>query len=369
MIPYGHQSIDDDDITAVIAVLRSPFLTQGPAITEFEALVCELTGARHAVAVSSGTAALHAAVHAAGIGSGDVLWTSPLSFAASANAGRYVGAQVRFCDIDPTTLNIDLDQLPGYGVDCLVAVHYAGLPVDLSALAADRRPRVIVEDAAHAIGARTPWGPVGSCSHSDLCCFSFHPVKTATTAEGGVVTTNSDEMAERLRAFRHHGIRQVPGAPAWRYDIAEVGYNFRLTDIGAALGSSQLRKLERFLARRDEIAQRYRDELACDDRILLPPEAPAGYRHGRHLFPIRIPDRDRVFEMLRARGIGVQVHYVPTYALSAYARFEPDADVVARYPATEAAVASLLSLPMFVDLTDAEQGTVIRELSNLLIAM
>lgn len=351
MIPYGHQTIDDDDVAAVVEVLRSDFLTQGPAVERFEAALCALTGARHAVAVSNGTAALHAALHAAGVGAGDRVVTSPLSFAASANCARYVGAEVGFVDIDPETLNLRTDAVPA-DADALVAVHYAGLPVDLGAL--ERRPRVVVEDAAHAIGAVTPDGPVGNCAHSDMTCFSFHPVKTVTTGEGGAVTTNSDELAARLRRFRHHGIVREADAPAWRYDVPELGYNLRLTDIQAALGTSQLRKLGRFVDERNAIAQSYRQAFADDDRVLLPPAAPEGWRHAYHLFPIRVADRDRVFVELRKREIGVQLHYVPTYRFGAYAGVADPAD----FPATEAAAASLVSLPIFPGLSPAQQRTV-----------
>ena len=356
MIPYGRQTIEDDDVAAVVDVLRSDFLTQGPAVAEFEAALCDVTGARFAVAVSSGTAALHAALHAAGIGTGDTVSTSPLSFAASANAARYVGAGVDLVDIDPATLNLRLDAVPD-DTDALVAVHYAGLPVDLTAMR--RRPRVVVEDAAHALGAATPDGPVGNCAHSDLCCFSFHPVKTVTTGEGGAVTTNSPELAERMRRFRHHGISKREGDPFWKYDIAEVGYNFRLTDLQAALGTSQLGKLERFVSARNDIAQRYRDAFADDERIGLPPAAPAGSRHGYHLFPVLVDERDRVFEELRSRGIGVQVHYVPMYRFTSF-----DGDP-ADFPATEAAFARLISLPMFPALTEADQDTVIATLREV----
>jgi perosamine synthetase len=360
MIPYGHQEIDDDDIAAVVEVLRGDWLTQGPAVAEFEAALATSTGARHAVACSSGTAALHAAVWAAGLGPGDTVATSPLSFAASANAAAYTGARPVFVDIDAATLNLDIAAIPD-GVDGLVAVHYAGLPVDLSALTT--RPRVIIEDAAHAIGARTPDGPVGNCARSDLTCFSFHPVKTITTGEGGAVTTNSDELAERLRRFRHHGIVPTPDDAPWSYDIPELGFNYRLTDIQAALGRSQLSKLDRFIDRRNALATRYR-ALLEGLPVILPPAAPDGYRHAYHLFAIQVPDRDRVYAGLRAAGIGVQVHYVPTYRFGAYAA---DAGNDPRhFPTTEAAYAGLLSLPLFPGLSRADQDEVVTALRGLL---
>jgi len=359
MIPYGRQSIDDDDIAAVVAVLRSDLITQGPTIEAFEDALCRLTGARFAVAMSSGTAALHGAAHAAGLGPDDLVVTSPLSFAASANAARYVGAGVGFVDIEPDTLNLDPTAVPA-AADALVAVHYAGLPIDLTRL--NRRPRVVIEDAAHALGAVTPDGPVGSCAHSDMCCFSFHPVKTVTTGEGGAVTTNSPRLAEALRRFRHHGVTRSPEAALWQYDIVDVGFNYRLTDLQAALGISQLGKLNRFLDARTRLADRYRAALAGDDRVELPPAAPDRYRHGYHLFPIRVDDRDRLFDDLRGKGVGVQVHYVPTYRFSSFAG-TGSADT---HPATEAAFARLLSLPLFPALTDDEQDSVIAALQELL---
>jgi perosamine synthetase len=357
LIPYGHQSIDDDDVAAVVRVMQGDWLTQGPAVADFEAALCDATGARHAVALSSGTAALHAAAAAAGLRTGNVVATSPLSFAASANCARYVGAEPMFVDIDPATLNLDVSHMPN-NADGLIAVHFAGLPVDLRALAS--RPPVVIEDAAHALGALTPDGPVGNCARSDMCCFSFHPVKTITTGEGGAVTTNSDELAERLRRFRHHGIRPDAGQGGWHYDIPELGYNYRLTDIQAALGTSQLGKLEQFVARRNEIAQRYRT-LLQGTPIELPPRAPEGFRHAYHLFAVQLDDRDRAYNDLRAAGIGVQVHYVPTYRFAIYrGRFDP-----ASYPATERAYARSLSLPLFPTLTDQQQDRVVESLLDV----
>ncbi|MGZ6928187.1 MAG: aminotransferase class I/II-fold pyridoxal phosphate-dependent enzyme [Acidimicrobiia bacterium] len=348
MIPYGHQSVDADDVAAVVAVLQGDWLTQGPAVAEFETRFAERVGARHAVAFANGTAALHGACAAAGLGPGDTVATSTLSFVASANCARYVGAGVRLLDVDPETLNLDPASVPE--VDALVAVHYAGLPVDLTRLV--HRPRVVIEDAAHAVGAATPAGPVGNCAHSDLCCFSFHPVKTMTTGEGGMVTTNDADLAERLRRFRHHGITPRPEDGAWAYDVGELAYNYRLTDLQAALGTSQLRKLDAFLDRRAELAQRYRVELAGAD-VLLPPAAPPGVRHGLHLFPIRVARRRAVFDALRAAGVGVQVHYVPIHHHSLYREGAPS------LPNADAAYAGLLSLPLYPALTEAEQDVVV----------
>lgn len=354
MIPYGRQSLDEDDISAVVDVLRGDWLTQGPHVDEFERALADAVGARHAVAFANGTAALHAAASAAGLGPGDVLVTSPLSFAASAACATYVGASPSFVDIDPATWNLDVAVVPTTAA-AVVPVHFAGLPVDLTALT--HRPRVVIEDAAHALGAMTPDGPVGGCARSDMCCFSFHPVKAITTGEGGAVTTNDDHLAGRLRTFRHHGIVRAPDDGAWAYGIPEVGFNYRLTDIQAALGTSQLAKLERFVKRRQDIAGRYR-ELLADLPVELPPAAPPGYTHAHHLFPVVVADRRRVFDAMRAAGIGVQVHYVPIYQHAAYA----GPAQAANFPVTERVYAGLISLPIFPDLTDAEQDRVVAEL-------
>jgi len=359
VIPYGHQSIDQDDIDAVVSVLRGDWLTQGPAVAEFETALATRVGARNAIAFANGTAALHGACAAAGLGPGDVVATSTLSFAASASCALYVGAEVRLIDIEADTLNLDPALVPG-DVDALVAVHYAGLPFALERLA--HRPRVVIEDAAHSIGGTTPLGPVGSCAQSDMCCFSFHPVKAITTGEGGAVTTNDDELAARLRRFRTHGIQPMPERGSWYYEIDELGYNYRLTDIQAALGSSQLRKLDGFVARRNELAARYADLLAPLP-VVLPPEPTDGSIHGRHLYPIRVPDRDRVFADLRARDIGVQVHYIPIHRQPLYAS---KGFRCQDFPVAEAAYAGLFSLPLYPGLTDADQGIVVTALEQVL---
>jgi perosamine synthetase len=358
MIPYGHQSIDEEDIAAVVAVLRGDWLTQGPAVEAFEQAVATAVGAAHAISFANGTAALHAACAAAGLGPGDVVGTSALTFSASASCARFVGADVRLLDIDPETLNVDPAAVPG-DLDALVAVHYAGLPVDLDRLSS--RPRVVIEDAAHAIGAATPDGPVGSCVHSDMCCFSFHPVKTITTGEGGMVTTNSEELAERLRRFRSHSIERHPEQGEWYYEITDLSPNYRLTDLQAALGTSQMTKLDRFIATRNHQAARYATALAGTE-VRLPPDAPPGTTHGRHLYPVRVRNRRRVFEGLRAAGIGVQVHYVPLYRHPLHGKGTSERD----FPHTAEAYDQLLSLPLFPGLTDADQDRVVTELTALL---
>lgn len=359
MIPYGRQSVDEADIDAVVEVLRSDRLTQGPAIGQFETAVAERVGARHAVAFSSGTAALHGAAFAARLGDGDVVVTSPLTFMASANCARYVGATPALVDIDPATWNLDVRHLPSTAA-AVVAVHFAGLPVDLSV--ASPRPRVVIEDAAHALGASTPDGPVGNCARSDMCCFSFHPVKPITTAEGGLVTTNDDDLADRLRRFRTHCIAHQPARGGWYYEIGEVGFNYRMTDIQAALGLSQLRRLEAFIDRRNELAERYR-ELLADLPVGLPPEAPPGSVHGYHLFPIAVRDRARVFAGLHESGIGVQVHYVPIHhhPVSSDIGLQPG-----DLPVCDALYERLISLPMFPELRDDQQLEVVGHLRRLI---
>lgn len=359
MIPYGRQHIGAADVDAVVDVLRSDWLTTGPSVDAFEARVAAYVGAEHAVAFSSATAALHGACFVAGLGPGDLVHTSPLTFIASANCARYVGARPALIDIDPRTYNIDLDRVDD-SVDALVAVHYAGLPVALGDL--PHRPRVIIEDASHALGAMTPDGPVGNCAHSDMTVFSFHPVKPITTAEGGMVTTNDADLAARLRRFRSHGIDRTPTDEPWAYDAVEVGYNYRLTDLQSALGLSQMDQLDGFIEQRNRIADRYRDLLA-DLPVLLPPMAPGGYRHGYHLFAIRVANRLQVFNALRERGIGVQVHYVPVH----HHTVSSDALLPAEgLPVCDEVYSGLISLPIFPDLTDGQQDQVVEALAEAL---
>jgi UDP-4-amino-4,6-dideoxy-N-acetyl-beta-L-altrosamine transaminase len=362
VIPYGRQQVTQADIDVVSAVLAGDWLTTGPYVTAFEEQVAEYVGARYAIAFSSATAALHGAAHAAGLHAGDVVYTSPLTFIASANCARYVGAQPALIDIDPQTLNIDVSRVDE-SVQALIPVHYAGLPVELDKL--PTRPRVIIEDASHALGAHTPDGPVGNCARSDMCVFSFHPVKPLTTGEGGMVTTNDLNLAQALRAFRSHGIDRTPTDEPWYYDAVELGYNYRLTDIQAALGSSQLRRLDSFITRRNEIAATYRDELA-DLPITLPPTAPEGYTHGYHLFAIQVANRGDVFRGLRDRGIGVQVHYVPVHHHGVSRDLEVPAE---GYPAADAAYAGLISLPIYPGLSDEDQQQVVDALKAAVSAV
>lgn len=361
-LPYGHQTVEEDDVLAVAEVLGSDWLTQGPTIAAFEDGLAARVGAKHAVAFNSGTAALHAACAAAGIGSGDEVLTSAFSFAASANCAHYVGASAGFVDIEPTTLASPAQAFVEAATErtrAVVPVHYAGRPVDLAPLASLReRGVVVIEDAAHAIGAVGPHGAIGNCASSDMACFSFHPVKTITTGEGGAVTTNDAELADGLRAFRTHGIvrRRPDGDPTagdWYYEIDELGMNYRITDMQCALGLSQLRKLDRFLGRRREIAARYR-ELFDGTPVELPDPVAPELVHAYHLVVALLPetvDRRRVYDAMRAAGVGVQVHYIPIYWHPYYLRLGFERGLC---PETERAYARCLSLPVYPGLADAD---------------
>jgi perosamine synthetase len=374
-IPYGRQSIDDDDVAAVVEVLRGDWLTQGPAVGAFEQACARACDVPHAVAFSSGTAGLHAAAHVAGLSSGDELLTSAITFAASANCGAYVGATPTFADIDPTTWNVSaqtVSQALTPRTRAVVPVHFAGLPAPIAEIRSAVGDRVtIIEDAAHAIGALTPDGPVGSCRHSDMTVFSFHPVKTITCGEGGMVTTRSEDLARRLREFSSHGIvrdraRLERDEGAWYSEQQDLGFNYRLTDIQSALGRSQLAKLERFVTRRNELADRYRSLLSDVGELELAPGAPAGYRHAHHLFVVRHRDgaraRRRLHEGLRERGILAQVHYLPVYRHPYYRRYGYAEGLC---PAAEEYYAGCLSLPCFPALTDDEQDLVVMAVREL----
>jgi perosamine synthetase len=376
-IPYGRQTIDEDDVAAVVEVLRGDWLTQGPNVRGFEAAFAKACDAPHAIAFSSGTAALHAAVHVANLGAGDELLTSAITFAASANCGAYVGATPTFADIDPSTLNLSAETVRAAltaRTRAIVPVHFAGLPAPVAAIRAVVGDTVtIIEDAAHALGARTLDGPVGACHHSDMAVFSFHPVKTITSGEGGMVTTRRGEMADLLREFRTHGMVSDSSRPSrsdggWYYEQRDLGFNYRLTDIQSALGRSQLLKLGRFVARRNEVADRYRALLADVDVLELPPGAPVGQRHAYHLFVVRHDGgafaRRRLYEGLRERGIMVQVHYLPVYRHPWYQRTYGYEQGLC--PSAEAFYASCLSLPCFPALTLDEQDHVITAVRALL---
>jgi len=375
-IPYGRQSLDERDVQAVVEVLHGDWLTQGPAVAEFERAFAAACDAPYAVAFSSGTAGLHGAAFAAGVGPGDEVVTSALTFAASANCAAYLGATPTFADIEGDTWNVSARTVAAAATArtrAVVPVHFAGLPAPIADIRAAVGPEVaIVEDAAHAAGAFTPDGPVGACRHSDMAVFSFHPVKTITTGEGGIVTTRDAGLRDRLVAFRSHGLSAAAERDdePWLREQHVLGFNYRLTDVQSALGRSQLDKLERFVVRRNEIAGRYREALADVPALELPPPAPAGSRHAHHLFVVRhrdgAPARLALYERLRGRGILVQVHYVPVYRHPWYARTYGYAEGLS--PEAERYYAGCLSLPCFPALTDADQDRVVAELREALAA-
>jgi UDP-4-amino-4,6-dideoxy-N-acetyl-beta-L-altrosamine transaminase len=376
-IPYGRQSIDDDDIAAVVDVLRGDWLTQGPAVSEFEEAFARACDVPHAVAFSSGTAALHGAVFAAEVGPGDEVVTSAMTFTASANCAAYVSATPRFADIERKTWNVGADSVRDVRTArtrLVIPVHYAGLASPVAEIRAAVGDGVkIVEDASHALGARTSEEVVGACSHSDMTVFSFHPVKVITTGEGGVVTTRSKALADRLRLFRSHGLTKDAQTlerdeGGWWQEQHVLGFNYRLTDIQAALGRSQLRKLDRFVERRNEVAARYRELLAGVESIELPPEAPSGSRHAYHLFVVRCRGggaaRRWLYYQLRERGILAQVHYAPVYFHPWYRdRFGYDRGLC---PEAERLYAGCLSLPCFPSLSDDDQRYVVAAIEDAL---
>jgi UDP-4-amino-4,6-dideoxy-N-acetyl-beta-L-altrosamine transaminase len=374
MIPYGRQDIDQADIDAVTEVLRSDWLTQGPAVPRFEAEVAAYCGAVHGVAVNSATSALHLACLALGLGPGDRLWTTPNTFVASANCGRYCGAEVDFVDIDARTYNLDAailaDKLnhaarQGTLPKVIVPVAFAGQSCDMAAIrrAAEAHGCAVIEDAAHAIGGRYRDQPVGSCAYADIAIFSFHPVKIITTGEGGMAMTNDPALAARMRRLRSHGISREademtgPADGPWYCQQLELGYNYRMTDIQAALGASQMRRLDAFVARRQALAERY-DRLLAGLPLTTPYRAPERVS-AYHLYVVVLdqPERRRpVFEALRAAGIGVNVHYIPVHTQPYYRAlgFKPG-----DFPVAEAYYAGAISLPMHAGLSDAQQDEVI----------
>lgn len=383
-IPYGRQSIDDADIAAVEAVLRSDWLTQGPAIAAFEEELARRASARHAVAVCNATAALHIACVAAGLGPGDRLWTVPNTFVASANCGRYCGADVDFVDIDPLTwcmdaaaLEVKLEAARRAGTlpKVVIPVAFAGGSCDMKRVKrlSDEYGFTVIEDASHAVGASYAGRPVGCGDYAHMTVFSFHPVKIVTTGEGGAVLTNDPALCDHLRRLRSHGITRDPAQMdepdegAWSYEMQELGFNYRITDIQAVLGLSQLKRLDGFLARRRALVQRY-DALLKNLPLQLP-QLDALDESAWHLYVVRVKDnsaradRRAVFDALRAADIGVNVHYIPVHLQPYYRRlgFKPG-----DFPQAEQYYREALSLPLYAALTDAQQDRVVAQLERVL---
>jgi UDP-4-amino-4,6-dideoxy-N-acetyl-beta-L-altrosamine transaminase len=384
MIPYGRQDISQADIDAVVAVLQSDFLTQGPQVPLFEQTVAGHVGAKHALAVNSATSALHIACLALGLGPGDWLWTTPVTFVASANCGLYCGAQVDFVDIDPRTYNLCPQGLEaklfaaeraGKLPKVLVAVHLCGQPCDMAAIQAlgQKYGFKIIEDASHAIGGKYKSEFIGNSRYSDITVFSFHPVKIITTAEGGMALTNTDQLANQMALLRSHGITRdtaqmthVPDGP-WYYQQIDLGYNYRMTELQAALGVSQIQRLDAFVAHRHQLAQRY-DQQLSGLPVTTPWQHPDSYS-GLHLYVIRLQlekitkTHRQVFEELRERGIGVNLHYIPVYMQPYY---QSMGFKVGDFPHAEKYYAEAISLPIHQTLSNEQQDQVVDLLRKVL---
>lgn len=385
MIPYGRQDINQQDIDAVVEVLQSDFLTQGPKVPLFEQTVAEHVDAKHALAVNSATSALHIACLALGLGEGDWLWTTPITFVASANCGLYCGAQVDFVDIDPVTYNLCPKALrkkliaaekTGKLPKVVVPVHFSGQPCDMQTIhaLAQKYGFKIIEDASHAIGGKYQDEFIGNCRYSDITVFSFHPVKIITTAEGGLALTNDDALAEKMNLHRSHGVTRdtelmthAPDGP-WYYQQVELGFNYRMTELQAALGISQMQRLDEIVVQRHKLAERY-NQLLTDLPVTLPWQHPDSYS-GLHLYVIRLQlnkmnrTHRQVFEELREAGIGVNLHYIPVHTQPYYQKMgfkEGD------FPEAERYYEEAISLPMFSTMTDEQQDEVISVLERILI--
>ncbi len=377
MIPYGRQDIRQEDIDAVVEVLKSDLITQGPVVPRFEEAVAAKVGARYGVAVNSGTSALHVACLALGLGPGDRLWTSPITFVASANCGLYCGAEVDFVDIDPVTYNLSPDALETKLTDaeekrCLpdivIPVHLCGQSCEMERIheLSQSYGFKVIEDASHALGGRYLDDPVGCCRYSDITVFSFHPVKIITTGEGGMAVTNDAALAEKMQLLRSHGITRDPelmthtSEGPWYYQQIDLGYNYRMTDIQAALGISQLNRLDEYVIRRHEIAERY-DRLLSDLPVTVPFQHPDAYSSW-HLYVIRLqPDamtktHREVFAFMRESGIGVNLHYIPVHTQPWYERM---GFKKGDYPEAERYYAEVISLPMYPTMTEEQQDGVV----------
>lgn len=381
MIPYGRQSITKAETDAVLKVLTSDFLTQGPVVPVFEAEIARITQAAHAVAVNSATSGLHIACLALGLGPDGLLWTAPNTFVASANVGRLCGAEVDFVDIDPRSYCMSADALEAKLAtaprkpDVLIPVHFAGQSADMVRIGQIARDHGIkvVEDASHCIGGSYDGVPIGACIHSDVTVFSFHPVKIMTTAEGGVCTTQNQALAHQMELLRSHGVTRDPAlmvsqaAEPWEYDQVALGLNYRMTELQAALGVAQAARLDKFVARRHVLADRY-DRLLSDMAVIRPWQDPKGHS-ALHLYPIQVDEsrtdrtRRQVFDDLRAGGIGVNVHYMPVHTQPYYRAlgFAPG-----DFPEAELYYSRAISLPLYFDLTEAQQDCVVDVLAKAL---
>ncbi|WP_020395564.1 UDP-4-amino-4,6-dideoxy-N-acetyl-beta-L-altrosamine transaminase [Thiolinea disciformis] len=383
-IPYGRQDISEADIQTVVEVLRSDFLTQGPAVPAFEEAVSHYCGAKHAIAVNSATSALHIACLALGVGEGDIVWTSPITFVASANCALYCGASVDFVDIDSRTYNLSVDQLQikleqARQKNCLpkvvIPVHLCGQPCEMEQIhqLSQEYGFRIIEDASHAIGGKYQGQPIGNGLYSDITIFSFHPVKIITTAEGGMTLTNNTALAERMMLLRSHGItrdtKQMTHEPdgAWYYQQIDLGFNYRMTDMQAALGLSQMQRLDNFVQRRHELAQHY-DELLAHLPITLPWQHPDSHS-GLHLYVIRLQldviklTHREVFDALRQQGIGVNLHYIPVHTQPYY---QAIGFKQGTFPQAERYYQEAISLPMFSSMTNEQQEYVCSTLTAIL---
>ena len=372
MIPYGRQTIEEDDIQAVVDVLRSDYLTTGPRIAEFEKMVADYVGAKYAVAISNGTSALHAACFAAGIQPGDEVITTPLTFAASSNCVLYCGGTPVFADVDPKTYNIDPEDIRRKITDktkAIIAVHLAGQPCDMDEIhkIAKEHDLLVIEDGAHALGSVYKGKKVGTLS--DMTTFSFHPVKPITTGEGGMIVTDNEEFYQKMMLFRSHGITRdenllTRNDGPWFYQQLDLGYNYRITDIQCALGCSQMKKLDRFLARRKEIVARYNEAFADCENIIIPYQLPET-ESGWHLYIVQVKncDRRKVFEALREQGIAVNVHYIPVYK-HPYYQEHGYKDVHCRN--AEEVYSHIISLPLYPTLTEEQQQYVIETLKYVI---
>lgn len=380
MIYYGRQSINESDIETVVSVLRSDFLTQGPMIERFEHRVAEYCGAKYAVAVTNATSALHIACKAAGLSHGDTLWTSPITFVASANCGRYCGAKVDFVDIDDTTYNMSADELekklmPGGNPKVVVPVHLAGQSCDMEKISAlsKRYGFAIIEDASHALGATYKDTRVGSCKYSDMTVFSFHPVKIITTGEGGMVLTNNKELYEKLVLYRSHGITRDASKMTkesdgpWYYQQIELGYNYRMTDIQAALGYSQMERLDKFVERRRQLAKRYDEMLA--ELPIRTPQQNKNTNSSWHIYAVRLDkthvqkSKARIFEEMKAHGVTLNLHYIPVH-LQPY--YQALGFKQGDFPKSERYYEEAFTLPLYYELTDEQQDDIIAALKEVL---